>query len=266
VAGDYVSYMTSTTKDTRRSDWKSLNFAGSIDWAVDLQSFTTEDMNASPDRAKTGEIGCSAGRDLTLNSWDLCQFTCNYGFCPETLCECTQQGKAYDLPTEVGGDIIAWDPLDVDLNRLCKFACKYGYCPEDVCTPPVVDEDEDGVQMVNDPNNPDWYDTAAARRENQENCHIYKDPQYRDATVAQCKPICASALADAKAAGRTSSYGCVGSYPLDGGIPWLNEPGKGPIYAVGKCSCDNFLVNEIADLIIDAFPGIAEVCLRINPA
>lgn len=34
--GDYVSYMTPTTKFTRRNDWKALNFAGSIDWAVDL--------------------------------------------------------------------------------------------------------------------------------------------------------------------------------------------------------------------------------------
>ncbi|CAG8961706.1 hypothetical protein HYFRA_00006246 [Hymenoscyphus fraxineus] len=46
--GDYVSYMTPTTKETRRSDWKSLNFAGSIDWALDLQAFTTDDMETPP--------------------------------------------------------------------------------------------------------------------------------------------------------------------------------------------------------------------------
>ncbi|PVH90411.1 glycoside hydrolase family 18 protein [Periconia macrospinosa] len=35
--GDYVAYMSNATKVARRSDWKGLNFAGSIDWAVDLQ-------------------------------------------------------------------------------------------------------------------------------------------------------------------------------------------------------------------------------------
>lgn len=34
--GDYVSYMTESTKATRRSDWQGLNFAGTIDWALDL--------------------------------------------------------------------------------------------------------------------------------------------------------------------------------------------------------------------------------------
>lgn len=35
--GDYVGYMSNATKIARRSEWKGLNFAGSIDWAVDLQ-------------------------------------------------------------------------------------------------------------------------------------------------------------------------------------------------------------------------------------
>ncbi|KAI8722844.1 Chitinase [Fusarium sp. LHS14.1] len=37
--GDYVSYMTPETKKSRRAVWRNLNFAGSIDWAVDLQDF-----------------------------------------------------------------------------------------------------------------------------------------------------------------------------------------------------------------------------------
>jgi hypothetical protein len=35
--GDYVAYLSNATKIARRSDWKGLNFAGSVDWAVDLQ-------------------------------------------------------------------------------------------------------------------------------------------------------------------------------------------------------------------------------------
>ncbi|KAK7990526.1 hypothetical protein PG990_014806 [Apiospora arundinis] len=46
--GDYVSYMTDTTKITRRSDWQGLNFAGTTDWALDLQNFGADDMNTPP--------------------------------------------------------------------------------------------------------------------------------------------------------------------------------------------------------------------------
>lgn len=35
--------MTETTKDTRRDHWKGLNFAGTIDWAVDLQEYTDDE-------------------------------------------------------------------------------------------------------------------------------------------------------------------------------------------------------------------------------
>jgi len=46
ITGDYVAYTTPKTKETRRSDWKKLNFAGTVDWAVDLQSFTRDDLDA----------------------------------------------------------------------------------------------------------------------------------------------------------------------------------------------------------------------------
>ncbi|KAL5041794.1 hypothetical protein BDW71DRAFT_211825 [Aspergillus fruticulosus] len=40
---EWVAYMSETTKSTRREHWKGLNFAGTIDWAVDLQAFTDDD-------------------------------------------------------------------------------------------------------------------------------------------------------------------------------------------------------------------------------
>ncbi|RHZ44851.1 uncharacterized protein CDV56_103313 [Aspergillus thermomutatus] len=40
-----MAYMSETTKNTRRSHWKGLNFAGTIDWAVDLQRFTVDDYS-----------------------------------------------------------------------------------------------------------------------------------------------------------------------------------------------------------------------------
>lgn len=43
---EWVGYMTNTTKDLRRKIWKNLNFAGSIDWALDLQRFTDAKSHA----------------------------------------------------------------------------------------------------------------------------------------------------------------------------------------------------------------------------
>ncbi|KAH8898727.1 hypothetical protein GQ53DRAFT_836793 [Thozetella sp. PMI_491] len=138
--------MTPVTKTTRRNDWKDSNFAGSIEWALDLQAFASDDMDALPDRGPAGEEGCISGRDISVNSAGLCEFSCYYGYCPESLCACTAAGPMEALPVELSSvEVIAWDELDVDLNSLCKFGCKYGYCPEEVCTNPVVDEDDDGI-------------------------------------------------------------------------------------------------------------------------
>ncbi|RYP87128.1 hypothetical protein DL769_000587 [Monosporascus sp. CRB-8-3] len=43
VDTEWVAYMTETTKATRRERWQGLGFAGTIDWAVDLQQFTDDD-------------------------------------------------------------------------------------------------------------------------------------------------------------------------------------------------------------------------------
>ncbi|KAH7024909.1 uncharacterized protein B0I36DRAFT_387329 [Microdochium trichocladiopsis] len=39
---EWVAYMTDMTKNTRREKWKGYDFAGTIDWAVDLQKFTND--------------------------------------------------------------------------------------------------------------------------------------------------------------------------------------------------------------------------------
>ncbi|KAH8894612.1 glycoside hydrolase, partial [Thozetella sp. PMI_491] len=39
---EWVAYMTDTTKNRRRASWKGYNFAGTIDWALDLQRYTDD--------------------------------------------------------------------------------------------------------------------------------------------------------------------------------------------------------------------------------
>jgi hypothetical protein len=248
--------MTPTTKDTRRIDWKRLNFAGSIDWAVDLQAFTGDDMNVSPDRPESGE-GCVSGRDSTVNSEDLCEFSCKLGFCPDSLCTCIERGPLQDLPREtLGVNVMAWDEYDVDLNRLCKFACKYDYCPGDVCKAPEPEEFED-------PNSSDSFNTTEIRLQAHKNCVIFKDKsyQYAEASKAQCYDDCKDTLEQAKKDNRISNYGCIGFFPLEKSIPWFTDPGSKITVAPGKCFCDNGIINEIVGDVLEALPAIAQVSL-----
>lgn len=249
--------MSTALKETRRNEWKGLNFAGTIDWAVDLQSFTADDLNAPPVTPKPGATGCVSGTDKGINSGDLCEFACGHGFCPESLCTCVTTGVVDKLPAASEIDVIAWDPADVDLNRLCKFSCKYGYCPQDICTSVPKAEDaeieEDDVAY--------HFNYTDARWQNAHLCPIFKDSQYRDISVNKCKPVCQAALDDAEKEGRTSNYGCIGNFPIDQDIPWTRPPGQNYEMAPGQCFCDNVLVNEIAEFVLDALPIIAQVRL-----
>ncbi|KAH8585563.1 glycoside hydrolase family 18 protein [Bisporella sp. PMI_857] len=253
--GDYVSYMTPTTKNKRRLDWQSLNFAGSVDWALDLQAFTTYDSSAPPDRPEDGMPGCVSGEDDTVNSANLCEFSCQLGFCPSTLCSCTATDIVYPLPIERdSSNIMAIDEINPDMNRLCLFACQYGYCPPEVCTQIPKD---DPLTIEDSPNGFDYED---ARRQNQRTCLVYKDRRMRERSIQQCQPVCQEAVDAAAEAGRTSNYGCSGLYPLDKPIPWEQTPGNSKLlYAPGKCLCDNWLLNELVDTVIEALPIIAQI-------
>ncbi|KAJ9421240.1 hypothetical protein FOXG_17685 [Fusarium oxysporum f. sp. lycopersici 4287] len=267
--GDYVSYMTPKTKDSRRDVWKNLNFAGSIDWAVDLQEFTTDDFNASPDRPDSGDA-CIAGNDNTIDSADLCFFSCNYGFCPESLCTCYKKGPVKKLPTKTTeGEFMSHDLVSVDMNRLCKFACKYGYCPEDVCTRAAVgyngdnEEDDDDNNdaeytgpMVGDPR---YIDTGEIREGHKATCFNYKGDRGPPGSMDTCKAYCKPAMEVAKEEDRLTNYGCIVWSPINKPIPWKKVPGSDLEIAAGECSCDNWLVNELAEFVIDALPIIAQI-------
>lgn len=257
--GDYIGYLTPTSKDTRRADWKALNFAGSVDWAVDLQSFSNDDMNKYPSGNKQAEgEGCIAGEDVTVNTAELCYFTCGLGYCPVSYCSCTELGDLQPYPPvrSSGDNVVAEDSTSLDLGRLCKFACRFGYCPEGICLvlPPEPAQDK----------SPDEMDTWALRDwlNSLGQCQVFKDHRYRDSSTSRCKIHCQPQIDAAKAEGRTTNYGCVAFQEGSKSFTWVYNPSLGD-YAMGKCVCDNFLVNEIADTIIDALPAIAQVsCSR----
>ncbi|KAH7024682.1 uncharacterized protein B0I36DRAFT_376564 [Microdochium trichocladiopsis] len=51
---EWVAYMSDTTKNTRREHWKGFGFAGTIDWAVDLQKFTGDTLEPLNDENEAG--------------------------------------------------------------------------------------------------------------------------------------------------------------------------------------------------------------------
>ncbi len=266
VTGDYVSYMSPTSKDTRRVDWKSLGFAGSVDWAVDLQSFTADDVEIPPIRP-SGE-GCISGDDDTVNSGDLCGFCCGYGFCPESLCTCVSTGPIKTLPAETSEkDATAWDELDLDLNRLCKFACRYGYCPDDICTTPSANSDEIDASDIDEPSEQDSDEIDALdydklRDQNSKQCRITRTPNGgADVHEEQCIDVCKAQVDQAKSEDRMTSYGCIGHFPLDKEIPWQNIGSEW--MTVGKCVCDHETVNWFGDLWMTVLAGIGQVCLLV---
>src|SRR5690242_4959180 len=66
-----------------------------------------------------------------------------------------------------------------------------------------------------------------------------------------------SKIEEAAAAGRTTNYGCIGTFNGLDAIPWQRVPNG---YVVpGRCLCDNWLMNEIADTVLEAMPMIAQV-------
>lgn len=229
--------MSDLTKNTRRDEWKTRNFAGSIDWAVDLRSFTADEYDDNkPERPASG-IGCTGGDNLTLDSGSLCQFSCMYGFCPESICECLDEDQELlQLPPEIQNlNVKAYDYNNVELNRLCKFACRYGYCPDNICVKPLIELDtgipEPGEEAA-------YYNTTEAELQNQQKCVIFKDAAYADTSVNMCKPVCKDKVDEAMAEGRTTNYGCVDFWPGLKKIPWEQPMGSVAV-AGGRYMCDN---------------------------
>jgi GH18 family chitinase len=252
---DYVSYMTQKTKLERRSTWKGLNFGGTIDWAVDLQAFGDDDLNnIGPIVDQDGGV-CVIGEDLGVDSGDLCEFSCALGFCPAPLCHCRWRDDQPKLPKarDFKG-IIAWDEFDAGLGRLCRFACKYGFCPKEICGTPVYDdEDEDGDSIEG------GYDYRGAREQNAGRCLIYKSGKSQ-VGLQQCRNFCYKEIEEAKDEGLYANYGCGGLWPVDEELPWQKQFGGEVI--VGNCTCNNWIVNELAEIIVDALPAIFQVsCL-----
>ncbi|KAF2742939.1 carbohydrate-binding module family 24 protein [Sporormia fimetaria CBS 119925] len=259
--GDYVSYTTREQMDDRRDMWLDM----SIDWAVDLQGFGIEDIKTPLDVPEPGETGCTSGEDISLQTGDLCEYTCQYGYCPEEWCFCTETGKVPAPPSSHKEEYQSLNGIDVELSRMCNFACKRNYCPLDKCEIIIIEDGEEEEVEEEEPK--EIYPNARSLRDhNTMNCYIYRD-KTNDA-AATCQKPCQSFTDAAAEEGRISNYGCYSFYPGAKEIPWIPVPGENKEMTVSRCQCDSWVVNEIADFVMEAMPLIAQASFflsRENP-
>ncbi|KAL8301705.1 hypothetical protein RB593_000487 [Gaeumannomyces tritici] len=98
---EWVAYMTPTTKGTRRQLWKDMMFAGTIDWATDLQAFNGEDEYLDPRSPTGGRVECQYCDDRHCHGWQ--PPSCNTAY-DQDLPEAAEQIKL---------DLYPGDPQDL---------------------------------------------------------------------------------------------------------------------------------------------------------
>lgn len=84
------------------------------------------------------------------NYGTLCQFTCEYGYCPLGPCTCNTMGVPADPPAIVNVNGYPAAGLDCSYEGLCSYACNHGVCPNATCsTDPSL---KNACSSVVDPN------------------------------------------------------------------------------------------------------------------
>jgi hypothetical protein len=120
------------------------------------------------------------------------------------------------------------------------------------------DEDEIPEGIVTVP--PDYEeDSVKTRDENNKMCYIYRGLTDRQDGLESCKKQCQATLHEAEEEGRNSNYGCYSIRPLDSPITWQRSPSTGLEVIGGQCTCDNWILNDLMETIMEALPAIFQV-------
>jgi hypothetical protein len=159
----WVSYMSDENKLVRSALYGVLNLGGTTDWAVDLQgdASTIESQCKSLEQSNEDgfptcipantDTGCIAGTGSGYYQ-DLCEFSCQYDYCPEPFCTCTANGTVKAQPTKTNVAVCPATSLDSSYKSLCTFDCSFGYCPDKYCV--QVESDSGFIGLVSCDNEP----------------------------------------------------------------------------------------------------------------
>ncbi|GFF45306.1 alpha-1,3-glucanase/mutanase, putative [Aspergillus udagawae] len=125
-SGSTIAFFTGTDITTSCTD-------GYTNWNAWVGSATGPNLaTAVSPKLAVDEQKCVKGT-AKGNFQGLCEFTCQYGYCPIGACVCLELGPPKELPkpTGVKGYPIAGEGSSY--IGLCDFACNYGYCPPNAC-------------------------------------------------------------------------------------------------------------------------------------
>lgn len=130
---------------------------------------------------------------------------------------------------------------------------------EDGDAPSESDDDDEAASQIDDL--PETVPTAEVypglQNRPSHECAFFDPPRWDD-TRELCKEPCKDVV-EAKESG-TTSYGCVGNFPVDEPIPYQEM--EGLKFALGVCVCNNELLEVFFDFFIEAMAAIAQVSLR----
>jgi glucan endo-1,3-alpha-glucosidase len=119
---------TSTSHTTSTSTSPTTSTSTSHTTTTSTSHTTTTTTSSSPTSTPVCIAGTGPGNYLGL-----CNFACNYGYCPAGVCTCTAMGTAIPPPPSTGHN---GAPLPGENNSylgLCSFCCSHGYCPSTAC-------------------------------------------------------------------------------------------------------------------------------------
>ncbi|KAL7905229.1 carbohydrate-binding module family 24 protein [Trichoderma velutinum] len=100
-----------------------------------VTSRTTSSPPPASSTPSSGQV-CIAGTVADGESGNyigLCNFSCNYGYCPPGPCKCTAFGSPISPPASNGRNGCPLSGEGDGYLGLCSFSCNHSYCPPTAC-------------------------------------------------------------------------------------------------------------------------------------
>lgn len=127
------------TSSSSTSTTSRLTTSSSSSTSTKATSTTTKATTTSTSSSATpsSSLVCTAGTvapGMSGNYIGLCNFCCEYAYCPPGPCICTASGTPLPTPPTTGVNGVPVAGEDSSYAGLCSFACNHGYCPDTACT------------------------------------------------------------------------------------------------------------------------------------
>ncbi|KAM0160862.1 hypothetical protein ACHAQE_004456 [Botrytis cinerea] len=100
---------------------------------------TTTTTSSSTSTSSTSSLPEPSPSTVCTSGWGpgnyigLCQFTCNYGYCPPGPCTCLSYGSQIPAPPITNQAGYPLPGEDDSYLGLCSYSCNHGYCPPTAC-------------------------------------------------------------------------------------------------------------------------------------